>query len=212
MKKTFWIMSGVFGVLTIIFYITSINQLDRETARLLGTSATINIQGTVFCAACAVACVINVCAGLISMQLENQQASDAAASSASGDKILKAVQELSNKLDDQKAKQAPISVKSDTKAPATEKAAEKVPKQIAEIIHEAKPKTDKDSVSKPLFKAGVVTESGKSEFVQEMTGQCDLCKKKDLRLTRAIIRTDFSELHRNICKECFEKKAQELNK
>lgn len=71
MKKFLMIMAGVFGVLTIIFYFTSLNHLDNESARILGTSTTINVQGTIFCAACAVICAINVVGALILTYLED---------------------------------------------------------------------------------------------------------------------------------------------
>ena len=71
MKKFCTAMACIFGVATIILYIMSINKLDSDSARLLGTSATINIQGTVFCAATAIMCVINAVGAMILSVLED---------------------------------------------------------------------------------------------------------------------------------------------
>ncbi len=60
MKKFLIAMASIFGILAIIFYFTSLNHLDSYTARALGTSTTINIQGMIFCAGSAVICAINV--------------------------------------------------------------------------------------------------------------------------------------------------------
>lgn len=84
MKKFCIVMACIFGVATIVLYIMSINKLDRDSARLLGTSATINIQGTVFCAATAIMCVINAVGAMILSAIETQsyQAEKAYAHSA----------------------------------------------------------------------------------------------------------------------------------
>ncbi len=82
MKKFLWIMAGIFGVLAIIFYFASLNHLDRDTARLLGTSTTINIQGTVFCAACAIICALNVVGAIILMFIEYNVVSSGASVSS----------------------------------------------------------------------------------------------------------------------------------
>ena len=65
MKKGLFAVSGVFGILAIIFYSSSLNHLNSEEARLLGTDTVVNIQGTVFCAACAVICAIFLVGALI---------------------------------------------------------------------------------------------------------------------------------------------------
>lgn len=70
MKKFLIVMAIIFGILTIILYFSSINKLDYNTAKLMGTSATINIQATVFCAATAIMCVINIVGALIYQGLE----------------------------------------------------------------------------------------------------------------------------------------------
>ena len=80
MKKFLYVMAGIFGVLTIIFYFTSLNHLDRDAARLLGTSTTINIQATVFCAACAVICALNVVGAIILTFIENNAVASSAPS------------------------------------------------------------------------------------------------------------------------------------
>ena len=84
MKKFLTVMACVFGVATIILYIMSINKLDKDTARMLGTSATINIQATVFCAATAIMCVVNAVGAIIISALETQsyQAAKAVSNSA----------------------------------------------------------------------------------------------------------------------------------
>ncbi len=71
-KKTLlWILAIVFGLLAIILYFSSIKELDRETARYLGTGSVANVQGTVFAAACAVLCGVNVVGALILSQMED---------------------------------------------------------------------------------------------------------------------------------------------
>lgn len=80
MKKFLYVMAGIFGVLTIIFYFTSLNHLDRDAARFLGTSTTINIQATVFCAACAVICALNVVGAIILTFIENNAVASSAPS------------------------------------------------------------------------------------------------------------------------------------
>lgn len=77
MKKFLMVMAGIFGVATIILYFSSIHKLDSASARYLGISETINIQGTVFCAACAVICALNVVGALILQYLEDNVTSAA---------------------------------------------------------------------------------------------------------------------------------------
>ena len=75
MKKFLIIMACVFGILTIVLYFSSLNHLDKSTARYLGTDTTINIQGTVFCAACAIICAINIVGAIIIHFLETNRSS-----------------------------------------------------------------------------------------------------------------------------------------
>lgn len=84
MKKFLCIMAAVFGVLTIIFYISSLNHLDYETARIWGTSTVINIQATVFCAACAVICALNVVGAAILSFIEYYAVPSTPSNSATG--------------------------------------------------------------------------------------------------------------------------------
>lgn len=71
MKKFLVVMAVIFGVLTVILYFSSLNHLDSYESRLLGTSTTINIQGTVFCAACAIICALNIVGAIILNQMES---------------------------------------------------------------------------------------------------------------------------------------------
>ena len=73
MKKILWVLAAVFGTLAIILYFASLNQLDSSTARVLGTSTIVNIQGTVFCAGCAVICAVFSAAALILTEIENHE-------------------------------------------------------------------------------------------------------------------------------------------
>lgn len=84
MKKYLMVAAGISGVLAVVFYFTSLNHLDRESARLLETNTTINIQGTVFCAACAVICAVNVVGAIILHYLENNSSSSNASAPVSG--------------------------------------------------------------------------------------------------------------------------------
>ena len=70
-KKTCWIIAGVFLILTIIFYFNSSSELDSYTARQLGTGSVMNLQGTIFTAACAICTVLAALAALILTALED---------------------------------------------------------------------------------------------------------------------------------------------
>ena len=65
MKKFLISMAVVFGALTVVFYISSIRELDSNSAKILGTNSVVNIQATVFCAACAILFVINIVGSII---------------------------------------------------------------------------------------------------------------------------------------------------
>lgn len=71
MKKGLLCASGVFGILAVILYFSSLNHLDEKEAKLVGTSTLVNIQGTVFCAACAVICAICLVGALILIYLDD---------------------------------------------------------------------------------------------------------------------------------------------
>ena len=66
-------MACIFGIATIILYFSSLNHWDEQTSRMLGTSTTINIQGTIFCAACAVITAINVVGAIVLSMLETME-------------------------------------------------------------------------------------------------------------------------------------------
>ena len=70
MKKFMVVMACIFGVLTIVLYFLSLNHLDSYSSRTLGTSTVVNIQGTVFCAACAIICALNIIGAMILHYLE----------------------------------------------------------------------------------------------------------------------------------------------
>ena len=65
MKKFLFVMACIFAVLTIILYFSSLNHLSEQEAKLLGIKTTVNIQGTVFCAASAVICAMNIIGAII---------------------------------------------------------------------------------------------------------------------------------------------------
>ena len=83
MKKFLITMAIIFGILAVILYFASLNHLDSNSAKILGTDTTINIQGTVFCAACAIICVINLVGAIILSQLESNNDSSTQYSSGS---------------------------------------------------------------------------------------------------------------------------------
>ena len=66
MKAFLVLMAIVFAIATIALYNSSVNELDSYTARQLGIESTINTQATVFCAACAIMCIINIVVPVIS--------------------------------------------------------------------------------------------------------------------------------------------------
>ena len=53
-KTVLIVFAALFAILTLVFYFSSIKELDRNTASYLGVSAVANVQGTVFTGACAV--------------------------------------------------------------------------------------------------------------------------------------------------------------
>jgi len=71
MKAFLIIMAIVFAIATGVLYNSSLNKLDSYTARQLGVDTTINIQATVFCAACAIMCIINIVGAIIISVVEN---------------------------------------------------------------------------------------------------------------------------------------------
>ena len=70
MKKFLYAMAIIFGIAAIVLYFTSVKELDKESAAILGVDNVINIQSTVFCAACAIICAINIVGALIFTLLE----------------------------------------------------------------------------------------------------------------------------------------------
>ena len=83
MKKALFIAAGAFAVLAIILYFASIKKLDYSSSRYLGTSEVVNIQGTVFCAACAIIAAICLVGGLILHYLEYNTSSNVSYSDSS---------------------------------------------------------------------------------------------------------------------------------
>lgn len=85
MKKFLIVMACVFGVAAIVFYVSSIRELDKNSASILGTNAVINIQDTVFCAATAVMCVMNAIGAILISVMESRdnQTAKAVSDSAS---------------------------------------------------------------------------------------------------------------------------------
>ena len=88
MKKFLIAMACIFGIATIVLYVVSINKLDKDAARVLGVSATINIQATVFCAATAIMCVVNAVGAMVLSALETQSYKAAKASAQSAPSAL----------------------------------------------------------------------------------------------------------------------------
>ncbi len=70
-RKAFCVLAAVFGILAIVFYFSSIRKLDKNIADLWGIDAVANIQDTVFAAACAILCGINVAGAMILSSLES---------------------------------------------------------------------------------------------------------------------------------------------
>ena len=83
MKKGLFIASGAFGVLAVVLYFASIVKMDSNTARYTGITEVANIQGTVFCAACAIICAVCLVGGLIIHYLENNTPSSSSFTSSS---------------------------------------------------------------------------------------------------------------------------------
>lgn len=70
MKKFLCVMAGIWGVAAIVLYFTSEIKLDKDSVAILGMDSVINIQATIFCAACAILCGVNVVGALIFTLLE----------------------------------------------------------------------------------------------------------------------------------------------
>ena len=63
MKKFLIVAACIFGALAIIFYIVSIKEVSGYQIA--------NIQSTVFCAACAIICALNIVGAIILNYLES---------------------------------------------------------------------------------------------------------------------------------------------
>lgn len=102
-QKVLWGFAGLFGVLTIVFYVSSIMELDKDTSRYLGISAVANVQMTVFTGASAVLCGLNVVAAIIIGALEELRVH----SSGSGDmanEVAKAIKQ--NEIEEKRKQEA----------------------------------------------------------------------------------------------------------
>ena len=64
-------LAGIFAVLTVNFYLQVGKSLDPETATILGVSQVMNLQATIFTAACAVITVLCIIAAVIVASLDN---------------------------------------------------------------------------------------------------------------------------------------------
>ena len=64
-------MGIIFAIVAIALYNSSLVELDRDTARIMGTEYVANVQKTVFSAACAVMCVINFVGAFIISAIES---------------------------------------------------------------------------------------------------------------------------------------------
>ena len=110
-KKTFLIaMACVFGALALILYFTSIKELDRETARYLGTGSVANIPGMIFSAACAVLCGLNVIGAVIISAMEENTYYQVPSSGNVANEVVRAIKhneqvENQKRLDEEKAKE-----------------------------------------------------------------------------------------------------------
>lgn len=100
------VTAGIFGVLAIILYFASIKELDSSSARVLGTSSVVNVQGTVFAAACAIMCVINVVGATVLGAVEENQQGSAPSSGSVARDVLRAIKE--DKAEEQKAEEEKI--------------------------------------------------------------------------------------------------------
>lgn len=62
LKHICWGFAVIFAILAVVFYVISIKEVNAGD---LGKIQVANIQSTVFAAACALACIINVVGGII---------------------------------------------------------------------------------------------------------------------------------------------------
>ena len=83
MKTFLIIMACIFAVLTIVFYVSSIREVDYYAAKYIGTDKVANVQATVFCAACAILFAMNVIGAMILSFIENNSGSAQSVSSKS---------------------------------------------------------------------------------------------------------------------------------
>ena len=75
MKKTLITFAIIWGIVAVVLFFSSFNKLDSRTAQVFGTSTIINIQATVFCAACVVMCCINAVGAMILSDMEYSSSS-----------------------------------------------------------------------------------------------------------------------------------------
>lgn len=98
-------MAGIFGALALAFYFTSIKEVSGEASRYLNVSAVVNVQGTVFAAACAVLCGINVVGAVVLGGIEYASFS-APSSGYAADDVAKAILENEKKEQQKKEEEA----------------------------------------------------------------------------------------------------------
>ena len=123
-KKTILTFFAViFGILTLVFYFTSIREVDRDTARYLGVSAVANVQGTVFAGACAVLCGVNVAAAMIIGAMEEINHSSGPSAGYVANEVARAIKKNE---DEEKRKQAEEAALKREKEEREEKARQRV--------------------------------------------------------------------------------------
>ena len=126
-RKTVLVVFAIlFAILTLVFYFTSIKEVDRETARYLGISAVANVQGTVFAAACAVMCCINIAGIVILGAVEEHQYTAGPSSSNIGREVADELKRLEKEEEQIKEKEIKEQIEK-------EKVQEEAKKRIEEI-------------------------------------------------------------------------------
>lgn len=214
-----------FGVAAIVLYISSIRELDEDSARLLGASALANIPATVYCAAAAILFAMNTAGAMVMFWLEDKEKEE----KKKYDDQERRFKELSDQMKELTAKFVTASEKTNDGMPVSaekksvtkETGLEKKTNEAMPAASGKSPEVKKTNPAEKKEKAtrevdpnlppqGIFNRSGNPEFIEDGTGRCELCKKTDVPVCGVEIHSGYSILHRNVCRECFEKKKEEL--
>lgn len=97
MKKFLWAMTILFAILTIVFY--------SNSTVSTGYGEVANMQMTVFAAACAVLCGVNLVGALVLTAIESQSSSPSISYEEIAHEVLKSIEQSNDKKRDERRRE-----------------------------------------------------------------------------------------------------------